>query len=100
MNRPVLCTVPRETPTSRADRIRWAGRPVDLVHDPRRQDVVVFHGPPSTSVHDGMTQVGFVLTAAAGRDRLYVRDRVALARLMLREGRAIPTISSRGVELP
>ena len=60
----------------------------------------MFHGPPSASVHEGLTQVGYVLTAAAGRDRLYVRDRVALARALLREGRGIPTITSRGIELP
>ena len=60
----------------------------------------MFHGPPSASVHEGLTQVGYVLTASAGRDRLYVRDRVTLARALLRDGKGIPTITSRGIELP
>ena len=98
--RPVLRAATGPAPSALAHRIRWGGRLVDLVHDPRREDVVVFHGAPSPTVHDGMTQAGFALVASAGRDRMYVRDRVALAREALRRGRGVPAIGPRGVELP
>lgn len=59
---------------------RWAGRDAEIVYDPRRHDVLVAtNGLPERQC-EAFRAAGFELIERAGRDELWIRHRVAVAR--------------------
>jgi hypothetical protein len=62
---------------------RWAGRDVEVVYDPRRHDVMVATNGLPERQWEAFRAAGFELIDVAGRDELWIRDRVAAARLGL-----------------
>jgi hypothetical protein len=57
----------------------WGGRPVDIVYDPRRHDVLVLRNRIPEHLHARFAEAGFRRIATDGDQQLWVRDRLAVA---------------------
>lgn len=81
---PVLRALGDDGPTPEGWRAepagRWAGRDVEIVYDPRRHDVLVATNGLPERQWEAFRAAGFELIDVAGRDELWIRDRVAVAR--------------------
>lgn len=58
----------------------WGGRSMEVVYDPRRNDVAFVLGETSSVVRHGLVATGFRHQDSDGDNQLWVRDRMALAR--------------------
>lgn len=61
----------------------WNGRPVDIVYDPRRHDVLILRNRITDHLHTQFTEAGFRHIATDRDQQLWIRDRLtgALAHL-------------------
>jgi len=70
----------------------WHGRPMDVVYDPRRHDVVFLRGAVSAKVEGGLRASGWEHRLSDGANQMWTRDRAALARRRLDQARSAPGV--------
>ncbi len=70
----------------------WHGRPMEVVYDPRRHDVVFLRGAVPAKVEDGLRATGWEHRLSEGANQMWTRDRAALARRRLDQARSAPGV--------
>jgi hypothetical protein len=79
--------------------VRWAGRDMNVVFDPRRHTVMFTLNRLSDRALEGLRDTGWVRQASDGVAEFWVRDRLAAARTTLDHVGRTPSVEVAGRSL-